>query len=231
MADRPTALVTGASRGIGRAIAARIADRYDVVATARTQPELASLADEIERAGGRCRTLALDLAQPEAIARALEGIEAEVLVNNAGIGHLKPFLELTSQEWHAMVDVNFNALFHVTRAVLPGMIRRESGHIVIIGSIAGRSAFVGGSCYAGTKHAVMGFAESLMLEVRDHGVKVTTIMPGSVATDFDGRGHDRKGWELTSEDVAESVAHALATPQQVLVHRLEVRALSTKRRR
>jgi 3-hydroxy acid dehydrogenase/malonic semialdehyde reductase len=231
MADRPVALVTGASRGIGRAIAKRIADRYDIIATARTVPELHSLAAEIEDAGGACRTIALDLEKRVEITRALKGIEADVLVNNAGIGHLKPFLELSADEWHAMVDVNFNALFHVTRRVLPGMIRRQSGHIVIIGSIAGRSAFVGGTCYGGTKHAVMGFSESLMLEVRDHGVKVTTILPGSVATAFGGHGDDRKGWELTSEDVAESVAHALSTPPQVLVHRLEVRALSPKRRR
>ena len=127
-----------------------------------------------------------------------------------------------------MVDVNFNALYYVTRAVLPGMIERQRGHIVVIGSIAGRSAFVGGTCYGATKHAVMGFSESLMLEVRDKGVKVSVINPGSVATEF-FRGDRDTSWMLTAEDVAEAVAFALDTPPRVLVHRIEVRASAPKK--
>ena len=130
-----------------------------------------------------------------------------------------------------MVDVNFSALYHVTRAVLPGMVSRERGHVVIIGSIAGRSAFVGGSCYAATKHAVMGFAESLMLEVRDAGVKVSVVSPGSVATDFSPPKPRDLPWQLLPEDVAAAVAHAIDTPPGVLLHRVEVRALSPKRPR
>jgi 3-oxoacyl-[acyl-carrier protein] reductase len=176
----PTALITGASRGIGRAIARRLAASHEIVAVARSEPELDALADEITAAGGRCRSIALDVADADAVSTALAGLEADVVVNNAGVGVLKPFLELTLDDWRRMVDVNFSALYHVTRAVLPGMVSRERGHVVIIGSIAGRSAFVGGSCYAATKHAVMGFAESLMLEVRDAGVKVSVVSPGSV---------------------------------------------------
>jgi NADP-dependent 3-hydroxy acid dehydrogenase YdfG len=146
------------------------------------------------------------------------------LVNNAGVMTKKPFLELTPHEWHEMVDVNLNALYHATRAVLPGMVRRGSGHVVIIGSIAGRSAFDGGTCYTATKHAVMGFSESLLLEVRNSGVKVSVVMPGSVATDMAGSDADAT-WMLRPDDVAESVAHALGTPPAVLVHRLEIRAL------
>lgn len=231
MTARPVALVTGASRGIGRAIARRIADRYRIIATARTEAELESLKAEITGAGGECTSIVMDLARPAEIERALSGLDVDVLVNNAGVGYLKPFLETTAAEWHTTVDVNLNALYHVTRALLPGMVARESGHVVLIGSIAGRNAFVGGTCYAATKHALMGFGESLMLEVRDAGVKVSTIMPGSVATDFNDKGDQRKGWELTSEDVAETVAQVLDTPQQVLIHRVEVRALSPQRRR
>ena len=227
----PTALVTGASRGIGRAIARRLAATHDIVAVARSQPELDALAAEIAGGGGRCRTIVLDVTDGEAVARALAGIEADVLVNNAGVGVLKPFLELSIEEWQRMVDVNFNALYHVTRAVLPGMVSRERGHVVIVGSIAGRSAFVGGSCYAATKHAVMGFAESLMLEVRDAGVKVSVVSPGSVATDFSPPKPRELAWQLHPEDVAEAVAHAVDTPPGVLVHRIEVRALSPKRPR
>jgi 3-oxoacyl-[acyl-carrier protein] reductase len=228
----PTALITGASRGIGRAIARRLARTHDVVAVARSADELRTLAEEIGRDGGRCRPLALDVTDGGAVRAALEGTEVDVLVNNAGVGVLKPFLELTPEEWTRMVDVNFNALYHVTRAVLPGMVARERGDVVVVGSIAGRSAFVGGSCYAATKHAVMGFAESLMLEVRDAGVRVAVVSPGSVATGFSPP-RDRGGvdWQLRPEDVAESVAHVVAAPRGVLVHRVEVRALSPKRPR
>ncbi|MDE3127512.1 MAG: SDR family oxidoreductase [Gemmatimonadota bacterium] len=223
---RPTALVTGASRGIGRAIARRLAAQYDVVAAARSGAELDALAAEIARAGGRCIPLVLDVTDGPAVARALAGVRADVVVNNAGVGILKPLLETSPEEWHRQVDVNFNALYHVTRALLPGMVERKRGHVVIVGSIAGRSAFAGGAAYTGTKHAVMAFAECLLLEVRDHGVKVSVVSPGSVATGFGGGDATGKGWALTPEDVAEAVAGVLATPPNVLVHRLEVRALS-----
>jgi 3-oxoacyl-[acyl-carrier protein] reductase len=222
-----SALVTGASRGIGRATALRLARDHEIIAVARTSSDLETLAAEIERAGGRCRTIPLDLADPAATDRGLDGIECDVLVNNAGVGPIKPMLELTPAEWHRIVDVNFSALFHVTRAVLPGMIGRRRGHVVIVGSIAGRSAFVGGTAYAASKHAAAAFAESLMLEVRDHGVKVSTINPGSVATDFSRK--PDPSWMLKPEDVAESIAHILSTPPNVLVHSVEIRAANPKK--
>lgn len=226
--ERDTALVTGASRGIGRAIALRLSSTHHIVAAARSRPELESLAVEIRRGGGTCDPMELDLSKPADVARGLSGVRADVLVNNAGVGFLKPFLELSPEEWNTMVDVNFNALYHVTRAVLPGMIERRRGHIVIIGSIAGRSASAGGTCYHATKHAVMGFSESLMLEVRDSGVKVSVVNPGSVATAFT-RGDRDTSWMLTADDVAEAVAYALDTPPRVLVHRVEVRAAAPKK--
>jgi NADP-dependent 3-hydroxy acid dehydrogenase YdfG len=225
---RHTALVTGASRGIGRAIALRLSATHDIAAAARTRAELDSLARDITSRGGSCQPIELDVADAQAVARALANVNADVLINNAGVGFLKPFLELSPEEWNTMVDVNFNALFHVTRAVLPGMIERGYGHIVMVGSIAGRSAFVGGSCYAATKHAVMGFSESLMLEVRDRGVKVSVVNPGSVATSFSRRERDTS-WMLTADDVADAVAHAIDTPPRVLVHRIEVRAAAPKK--
>ena len=226
----PTAVITGASRGIGRATALRLAADHDIVALARSRPELDTLARDVAAAGGRCTPLAVDVTDAAAVSAALSGVAADVLVNNAGMGVMMPFLELTAEEWHRMVDVNFNALYHVTRAVLPGMVSRGRGHIVVIGSIAGRSAFVGGSCYAATKWAVMGFTESLMLEVRDRGVKVSVVSPGSVATDFGGTGeYKAKTWALRAEDVADAVAHTLATPPHVLIHRVEVRAANPRK--
>ncbi|HEY4217376.1 MAG TPA: SDR family NAD(P)-dependent oxidoreductase [Gemmatimonadaceae bacterium] len=224
---KPVAVITGASRGIGRATALRLAARYDIVALARSDDELESLAQEIERAGGSCRPRVVDLAKPAAISSVLAGIHADVLVNNAGVGIIKPFLQLSRDEWTQMVDVNLNALYDVTRAVLPGMVARKRGHVVIIGSIAGRSAFPGGSCYAATKHAVVGFAECLMLEVRDAGVKVSVVNPGAVATDFSGRsGNSESSWKLAADDVASAVEHVLATPPNVLIHSIEVRTLT-----
>lgn len=228
-AARPTAVVTGASRGIGRAIARRLARDYDIVATARDRHALQDLAAEIAAGGGRCTPVAADLTRGDDVVRALGGVDAEVLVNNAGVMHKKPFLELSPAEWHEMVDVNFNALYHVTRALLPGMMARGRGHVLIIGSITGRSAFAGGTCYAATKHAVMGFSESLLFEVRHSGVKVSVVMPGSVATDMAGAEADAT-WMLGAADVAEAVAHVLSTPPPVLVHRLEIRALKPPRK-
>jgi 3-hydroxy acid dehydrogenase/malonic semialdehyde reductase len=226
-APRPVALVTGASRGIGRATALRLARDHDIIALARSTADLESLRPEVEKAGASYRSIVVDLADHSAVDRALAGVQCDVLVNNAGVGPIKPMLELTPAEWHRIVDVNFSALFHVTRAVLPGMIERRRGHVIIVGSIAGRSAFIGGTAYAASKHAVAGFAECLMLEVRHHGVKVSTVNPGSVATAF-SRNPD-ESWMLSPDEVAESIAHVIATPSDVLVHSVEIRALAPKK--
>jgi len=221
---RPIAVVTGASRGIGRAIALRLAGVYHVVPVARSRQELEDLVTEIRAKGGEGTALSLDITDPEAVERALAEVEAEVLVNNAGVGYLRPFVEMTRAEQQQMLALNLGALFDVTRALLPGMLERGRGHVVMIGSIAGRSAFTGGTVYGATKHALMGFAESLMLEARERDVKVSVVSPGSVRTSF-GRGElAGKDWALAPEDVAEAVAYVLATPPNVLVHRVEVRA-------
>lgn len=228
--SRPTALVTGASRGIGRAIALRLAPRWSIVALARSAPELDILAAEIGRKGGTCESLVMDVSDGRAVRSGLAGRAIDVVVNNAGVGVLKPFVELTSDEWQLMMDVNLNAVYHVTQAVLPGMIERGRGHVVIVGSISGKTGFVGGTAYAATKFAVNGFAESLMLEVRDAGVKVSVVMPGSVATSFSKTGRNQS-WKLMAEDVAESVAFLLDTPQRMLVDRVEMRPLNPPKKK
>src|SRR5678816_4855833 len=109
-----TAVVTGASRGIGRAIALRLSATHHIVAAARSRPELDSLAAEIQARGGSCDVVELDIRKPDRVAAALDGVRADVLVNNAGVGYLKPFLELTADEWNTMVDVNFLSLIHIS---------------------------------------------------------------------------------------------------------------------
>jgi NADP-dependent 3-hydroxy acid dehydrogenase YdfG len=225
---RRTALVTGASRGIGRATALRLSAAFDIIAVARSASELASLQSEIEIGGGVCKTIALDIADEKAVSAALRGLEVDVLVNNAGVATMKPFLELTSAEWHRMVDVNFNSLYYVTHALIGGMVERKRGFVVTIGSLAGRNTFVGGSCYAATKHAVNGFTESLMLEVRDANVRVAVVMPGSVDTALTPSSGDAS-WKLTSNQIADAVWYLVSQPDSVLVSRLEIRPAQAKK--
>jgi 3-oxoacyl-[acyl-carrier protein] reductase len=229
VARKLTAVVTGASRGIGRAIAVRLAETHHVVAIARNGAKLEQLAEEIESRGGACSVQPLDLADVSAIERQLHGLEADVLVNNAGVITKKPVLRLTPDEWQEMIDVNVSALFHVTRQLLPGMIDRGHGHIINIASIAGRSAFPGGTGYVATKHAVLGFSESLMLEVRDAGVKVSVVMPGSVATDMKVSDSTDQSWMLKPEDVANVVAQIVSMPGHALTYQVEVRASNPKK--
>jgi 3-oxoacyl-[acyl-carrier protein] reductase len=228
--SRPIALVTGASRGIGRAIASALAPTHDLVLVARDATDLAASVAACEGSGARVQSMLVDVSDAAAVHAALDGLAVDVLVNNAGVAVMRPFLELTAAEWHRMVDVNVNALYHVTRAVLPGMIARGRGHVCTIGSIAGRNNFVGGSAYCGTKHFVMGFSECLMLEVRDAGVGVSVIMPGSVDTELFPPG-TKRDWMLEPKDVADAVAFVVSTPPHMLVHRIEVRPLSPKRPR
>ena len=200
-----------------------------MIALARDEKRLGALSQEIAATGGECRPIVVDLAKPAQIDAVLDGVEADVLVNNAGVITRKPFTKLTPADWHEMMDVNVNALFHVTRHVLPGMIARGHGHIVNIASIAGRSAFPGGTGYVATKHAVLGFSESLMLEVREFGVKVSVVMPGSVATDMLVGDNPDKSWMLRPEDVADVVAHILASPSHALTYQVEVRASNPRK--
>lgn len=229
MAPRPTAIVTGASRGIGRAIAVRLARDYGVLALARNGELLGQLSREIAASGGSCRPIVVDLSKPAAIDNALDGIEADVVVNNAGVITKKPITKMSPDEWHEMMDVNVNAIYHLTRKVLPGMIARGRGHIVNIASIAGRSAFAGGTGYVATKHALLGFSESLMLEVREFGVKVSVVMPGSVATDMLVGDNPDRSWMLKPEDVAAVVADILNTPGHALTYQVEVRASNPRK--
>ena len=227
---KPLAVVTGASRGIGKAIALRLAGRYDILALARSRDGLQQLASEVQAKGGTCTTASVDVADAGAVARALDGVDADVLINNAGVGPMKPLLQLSPEEWHRMVDVNFNALFYVTGALLPGMVERRHGFVITIGSLAGRNTFVGGSCYAATKHAVNGFSESLMLEVRDANVRVAVVMPGSVDTHLTPATGDQS-WKLTSNQIADAVWYLITQPDSVLVSRLEMRPAKAPRHR
>lgn len=227
-----TALVTGATKGIGRAISLALADAgYRVGVCARTPADVERFAAELEERGAEAAGQAADVGnatEVEAMVRHVEDAlgPVDVLVNNAGIARLAPFAELTLDDWDSTMSTNLRSLFLVTRAVLPGMRLRKAGTVINIASLAGRNGFAGGTAYSASKHAVLGFSRSLMLEVRKEGIRVAAICPGSVATPLMeqqtmlDRDPDRI---LKPEDVAATVLHVLTLPERALVSELDIR--------
>ncbi len=188
------AIVTGAGRGIGRSIALALGARgATVVVAARTQAQIDDTAAAIRSAGARAaavRTDVRDAGQVAGLARAAseEFGRIDILVNNAGLGHFARVEQLGQAEFDEMWAVNVRGVFLLTKAVLPAMIAQRSGDIVNIASLAGRNSFIGGAGYSATKWALIGFARSLLLEVREQNIRVITLCPGSVDTDFSGPG-------------------------------------------
>lgn len=228
----PTALVTGATEGIGRAIAFGLGRAgYKVGVCARTPSKLRTLLDALRATGITADGAPADVGLEADVATMVESVTGalgpvDVLINNAGVALLKPFGELTLDEWDTTMATNLRSLFLVTRAVLPGMRQRKHGAIVNIASLAGRNGFVGGTAYTASKHAVLGFARSLMLEVRKDNVRVITICPGSVDTPMiQGQGmlSPDPAKILKPEDVADTVLAALALPERAMVSELDVR--------
>src|SRR5256884_827999 len=150
----------------------------------------------------------------------------QVLVNNAGIGRFRPLVELSLDDWDQTMGVNVRSLYLVTRAFLKGMLDGGSGTIVNIASLAGKNGVEGGTAYCASKHAVLGFSKSLMLEVRKHGLRVVAICPGSVATPFmDKRARERPAPNraLTAEDVAHAVLSALTVSDRAMITEVDIR--------
>lgn len=228
----PTALVTGATEGIGRAIAFGLGRAgYAVGVCARTPSKLRALLDDLRAAGITAHGVPADVGLESDVATMVADITGalgpvDVLVNNAGVALLKPFEQLTLDEWDTTMATNLRSLFLVTRAVIPGMRQRKHGAIVNIASLAGRNGFAGGTAYTASKHAVLGFARSLMLEVRKDNVRVITICPGSVDTPLissQGMLKPDVTKILKPEDVADTVLAALALPERALVSELDLR--------
>ena len=232
MTPSTTALVTGATNGIGRAAAFALGRAgYRVGVCARTGAKVAALVEELRAAGIEAAGRAGDVALPgdttlivEHVAAALG--EIGVLVNNAGLLIARPIAELTLEDWEATMATNLRGLFLMTRAVLPPMRARGRGDIVNVASLSARSGFAGGAAYAASKHGVLGFGRSLMLELRKEGIRVITICPGSVAT---GMLRDQPMLKadperiLQPDDVAEAILHTLRLPDRALVSEVDLR--------
>jgi NAD(P)-dependent dehydrogenase (short-subunit alcohol dehydrogenase family) len=232
MTPSSTALVTGATHGIGRATAFALGGAgYRVGVCARTAAKVAALVEELRAAGIEAAGRAGDVARPEDATAIVEHVAAAlgeigVLVNNAGLLIARPIAELTLEDWDATMATNLRGMFLMTRAVLPPMRATGRGDIVNVASLSARTGFAGGAAYAASKHAVLGFGRSLMLELRQEGIRVITVCPGSVDT---GMLRDQPMLKadpkriLQPDDVAEAILHALRLPDRALVSEIDLR--------
>lgn len=214
------AIVTGASRGIGLAITrALLEEGVTVAGWSRTAPEALT--------HDRFSHFEVDLTEEQSVEKAYNqtvkelGEEIHILINNAGAGYRGAMEEMPVDKWKCLFDLNVHGIFYVTRLVIPQMKANEEGHIINISSGAGTNGIAGMSCYCGTKHAVVGISHSLHQELRDFGVKVTCLSPGSVQTGFSSS----KKNKLLPEDLAASVTHILRCPQNFHYTDLQVRPL------
>jgi 3-oxoacyl-[acyl-carrier protein] reductase len=205
------ALITGASRGIGRAVAQRLALLGVAVAICgRDRNALADAGKSLEATGASVFSRAADVTNPSEVAELVTQTEAAlgpitILVNNAGIGLFGPAHEKTEADWDRVLDTNLKSVFLVSKAVVPSMIRQGKGDIINISSLAGKNTFAGGGIYCASKWGVMGLTGCMAEDLRDHGIRVSVICPGSVATEFSGRGPKDPAKALIAEDVAHAV--------------------------
>jgi NADP-dependent 3-hydroxy acid dehydrogenase YdfG len=234
-------LITGASAGIGEACARAFAEHgAKLILTARREERLAELKQELEQAhGGTVRTVTLDVRDREgvlALALSLEeaGETPDILVNNAGLSRgLEKVYEGSFQDWDEMIDTNITALLTMTRAVVPAMVRRGSGHVINLGSIAGHEVYPNGAVYCATKHAVGAITKGLRMDLLGTGVRVSTVDPGMVETEFSlvrFRG-DRERAErvyagltpLTGADIADAILWCATRPPHVNIDEIIIK--------
>jgi 3-oxoacyl-[acyl-carrier protein] reductase len=220
------ALITGAGKGIGKAIALALAkEGVNVILVARTQDELDNVAAKARSLRVKALAITADVAEINSVNAAVETALAEfgtidILINNAGIAAFGKFLELESAAWERIIQVNLMGTYYMTRAVLPNMIERQIGDIINISSTAGLSGNALTSAYSASKFAVMGLTESLMQEVRKHNIRVTALTPSTVATEM------AKDLKLTdgnpdkvmqAEDMAELIIAQLKLNRRVFI--------------
>lgn len=235
--DRETALVTGASRGIGKAIALKLADEgMNVVLFGRDTDALSKVQEAVSSKGIDTMTFAGDVADWDFMHNAVEQTAQKFgtfhhIINNAGIMKNPLFIDSTPDDLKEMLNANVVGVYNLTKAALPYLLKQKNGSVITISSLAGKNGFVGGTIYSATKHAVMGFTRSLMLEVRKENIRVAAVCPGSVATDMlmnSPMKTDTPEKILSPEDVAETVALILKLPPRALVSEIEIRPTNPK---
>jgi NAD(P)-dependent dehydrogenase (short-subunit alcohol dehydrogenase family) len=235
MAHAPqVALVTGGSKGIGRAIAAALLESgIHVLITGRGAAALAAAADSLgprgERSGARIEWSAGDIrredearAMVEAAVHRFGGLD--ILVNNAAAGILLETAAMTGDQWRETIDTNLSGVFYCTHAAIPRLRARGGGWIINISSLASRNPFPGGAAYSATKAGLNAFGEALMQELRYDGIRVSTVCPGSVRTGFAGSDAGAAAdWKLAPEDVAQVVVDLIAHPGRSLPSHVDIR--------
>jgi 3-oxoacyl-[acyl-carrier protein] reductase len=224
------ALVTGGSKGIGFGVARGLVDAgVDVTITARDASRASAAADELtSRGGGRAIGVAADVRDLEqqraAVAATLAAFgRLDVLVANAGVGTFASVVDMPVERWHEVIDTNLTGVFYSVKASLAAL-EASGGTIITIGSLAGANFFAGGSAYNASKFGLAGFSQAIMLDLRERGIRVSTIMPGSVATGFGGREPGpEEAWKIHPDDLAETVLYLLRIDPRTLPSKIEVR--------
>jgi NAD(P)-dependent dehydrogenase (short-subunit alcohol dehydrogenase family) len=218
-----TALVTGSSRGIGKAIAFRLASLGAAVGLCgRDEHALVTTATGLRSSGARVHALVADVSRSADVAALVDSTEAalgpiSILVNNAGMGMFGPAHEKSEPDWDLLMNTNLKSVFLVSKAVALRMISRKAGDIINISSLAGKNTFAGGGLYCASKWGLLGLTGCMAEDLRAQGIRVSAVCPGSVATEFAGRGAKDPSKVLTAEDVAHAVAMiALQGPQSFI---------------
>ncbi|MBO7109925.1 MAG: SDR family oxidoreductase [Prevotella sp.] len=239
---KKTVLITGATSGIGLGCARKFAENGDrLILTGRNEHRLAEICKELTDKGAQVLTLAFDVRDREKAAKYISGLPddwktIDVLVNNAGLAlGLEPEYEGNLDDWETMIDTNIKGLLTMTRLIVPGMVERNHGHIINIGSVAGDAAYAGGNVYCATKAAVKALTDGLRIDVADTAVRVTNLKPGLVETNFSNiRFHGDtnraanvyKGIKpLTGDDIADVAVYTANAPEHVQI--AEVLILAT----
>ncbi|MBX2952834.1 MAG: SDR family oxidoreductase [Leadbetterella sp.] len=231
-----TAFITGGTKGIGYGVAeSLLSEGYAVAFTGRTAQGVQEAEAALSRAfAGRVLGLTADVrdlaSMEKAVAATVEKFGGvDVVVANAGIGILKDISELTAEDWNETIETNLTGVFYTVKATLDEVIRRK-GYVITIASLAGANFFEKGTAYNASKFGLVGFSQALMLDVRDKDVKVTTIMPGSVATYFNNHvPSEADAWKIQPEDIGQMVADLLKMNPRTLPSKVEVRPAKTRK--
>jgi NAD(P)-dependent dehydrogenase (short-subunit alcohol dehydrogenase family) len=222
------ALVTGASKGIGRLTALALAQAGAKVGLlARSEAALGELQVGIQAQGGQALALPGSVFSLTALQQAVEALKRQyggldILINNAGIGIFKPVQELTPYEWNQVIATNLTGPYLATHVAVPALLQRGGGHIVNVGSLASKNAFAGGAAYNASKFGLLGFSEAIMQDLRQQGIRVSTVLPGSVNTHFGGD-EAEADWKIQPQDVAEAILYVLQSDPRITPGQIELR--------
>ncbi len=223
-------MVTGGTRGIGEAIARRLdTDGFAVFISGSTQKSTRGALERFAKDGVAIRGFAADARREEDQRRLVESVAKEagrldVLVNNAGLGHFAPVDKLSPDQFREVLETNLLGAYYAVYYAAPLMKKNGGGFIVNIASLAAVNPFAGGSAYNASKFGLLGFSEAAMLDLRHDGIRMATVLPGSVATEF-GHSHGNRdlSWMLQPEDVAKAVADLVAFPGRAIASRIDLR--------